>query len=124
MYIDNNSNHEFSISGMDDNIRNNYKYSHPIGTIISYSHSGETSIGKPRFARYIRIREDVVIKEIDTNDKTNINNIISIFNKIIEYEKTQSNGTFKIKAYSKAIKSLKSLNNDNEILSTKLEGVG
>ena len=56
--IDNNEQHEFTISGMDDEIRENYKISHPIGTIISYEHSGLTDSGKPRFARYIRKRDD------------------------------------------------------------------
>ena len=37
--IDSNENHEFTISGMDDEIRNEFDTSHPIGTIISYEHS-------------------------------------------------------------------------------------
>ena len=50
------------LSGMDDNVRESYKETHPIGTIITYEYSGFTKSGKPRFARYLRIRDDIVIK--------------------------------------------------------------
>lgn len=42
--------------GLSDKIRNSYKTSHPVGTIITYKHDGYTKNGKPRFPRYLRIR--------------------------------------------------------------------
>ena len=60
--IDNNENHEFTISGMDDEVRKDYELTHPIGTIISLEHSGKTKLGKPRFARYIRKRDDILVE--------------------------------------------------------------
>ena len=61
--IDKDENHEFSISGMDDEVRHNYEETHPVGTIISYEHSGKTDKGKPRFARYVRKRDDIIVKD-------------------------------------------------------------
>ena len=61
--IDENEDPIFSISGMDDTVRKSYKKTHPIGTIISYEHSGKTDKGKPRFGRYTRIRTDITIQE-------------------------------------------------------------
>ena len=57
-----NKEHEFYISGMDDSIRNSYEETHPIGTIVTYSYNGFLDSGLPRFARYKRIRDDIVIK--------------------------------------------------------------
>ena len=88
--IDNNEQHEFTISGMDDEIRENYKISHPIGTIISYEHSGLTDSGKPRFARYIRKRDDVTIKDMPVEKEASVekrNNIITVFGKLYQYDK-------------------------------------
>ena len=59
--IDEDPNHEFAISGMDDSIRESYETTHPIDTIITYEYSGFTNTGKPRFASYLRIRDDVVL---------------------------------------------------------------
>ena len=42
MSIDNDENHIFTLSGMDDKIRNNFQTTHPIGTIINYECSGFT----------------------------------------------------------------------------------
>jgi DNA ligase 1 len=50
---------KFYISGMDDAIRKSYKTTHPIGTVITFQYNETTSKGVPRFARYIRIRNDV-----------------------------------------------------------------
>ena len=50
---------------MDDSIRDNYEETHPIGTIITYSYNGFTSRGKARFPRYLRVRDDVIVKEND-----------------------------------------------------------
>lgn len=59
--VDYNEESEFIINGLSDDIKKNYKYSHPIGTIITYLYSGVTKNGKPRFARYHRIRDDIII---------------------------------------------------------------
>jgi len=124
--IDNNEQHEFTISGMDDEIRENYKISHPIGTIISYEHSGLTDSGKPRFARYIRKRDDVTIKDMPVEKKASVekrNNIMMIFGKLYQYEK----GSFKARAYGNAINSLKMVTDDSELTDEnlmKMNGVG
>ena len=47
---------KFNVSGMDDKIRNSYKNTHPIGTIITITYNGLTGLGKPRHPRYLRIR--------------------------------------------------------------------
>lgn len=121
--IDEDENHEFWISGMDDEVRNNYLETHPPGTVITYEHSGKTEKnGKPRFARYIRIRDDVVIKyNIEkTTDKRDL--IISIFKVIANNEKVNGNG-FKASSYNKAINYLKNVKDDSEITKTKLKSV-
>ena len=42
---DKDPNNEFSLSGMDDIVRNNYETTHPIGTVVSITHSGKTDGG-------------------------------------------------------------------------------
>ena len=49
---------KFNVSGMDDKIRNSYKNTHPIGTIITITYNGLTGLGKPRHPRYLRIRHE------------------------------------------------------------------
>ena len=127
--IDNDEKHEFTISGMDDEIRQNYKDTHPIGTIISYEHSGLTDSGKPRFARYIRKREDITIKDMEETPENSLDKrdlIISIFGKLNAYEK--SNGEkFKAASYAKAISSLKLVGDDSELTDEnllKMNGIG
>ena len=111
--IDPNDNHEFSISGMDDNIRESYKVSHPIGTIITYQHSGKTEAGKPRFPRYLRIRDDIVLKDnVITSEKKNL--IIKIFTEIMEHEFAQGE-KFKGSSYKKVIPSIKKLKSDLDL---------
>ena len=83
--INNNKDQIFSVSGMDDIIRENYKETHPINTIITYKFSGETNNGKPRFASYIRKRDDIIL-ENHTLDHKQICNIIYIFSKLSNYE--------------------------------------
>ena len=81
-------NNEYSLSGMDDEVRNNYKETHPIGTIISITHSGKTDGGKPRFARYLRKRDDIILKdEIENTSVEKKNKLIFILKKISDYEK-------------------------------------
>ena len=46
----------FTISGMDDSIRKNYKKTHPIGTIVTFTYMGLTESGIPRHPNYLRKR--------------------------------------------------------------------
>ena len=48
---------EFNISGMDDSIRTNYKKTHPIGTIVTFTYMELSSKGVPRHPNYLRIRK-------------------------------------------------------------------
>ena len=127
--IDNDENHEFCISGMDDEVRMNYKLTHPVGTIISYEHSGKTGSGKPRFARYIRIRDDITIKDMPNTSENSIkkrNRIISIFGKLYAYEKSIGE-KFKANSYGKSINSLKMVEDDSELTEEnliKMNGIG
>ena len=52
-----NKNIKFTLSGMDDSIRQNYKKTHPIGTIITFTYIGTTENGVPRHPNYLRIRK-------------------------------------------------------------------
>ena len=45
-----------NVSGMNDQVRNSYLTTHPIGTIITITYNGVTGSGKPRHPRYLRIR--------------------------------------------------------------------
>ena len=127
--IDKDENHEFSISGMDDSIRESYKVTHPIGTIITYEYSGMTDKNKPRFARYMRIRDDVTIQEeemdiCDSDDK--LKNCIKIFQALSKYERSNGEG-FKAAAYNKAVKALEGFTTDGDVTSEnllKVKGVG
>ena len=97
----------FRISGMDDNVRESFKTSHPINTIITYECSGMTDKGVPRFGRYIRIRDDVVIKESD--DDSNIKeNVLKILQKFAENEKINGE-SFKHISYMRAVKAIKTM---------------
>jgi len=56
---DTKTNKQFKIgSGLTDIIRNNYKKTHPIGTIVTYKYTGLTNSGVPRHPRYYRIRNE------------------------------------------------------------------
>mgnify|MGYP001315319166 CR=1 FL=1 len=114
--VDTCEHHEFSISGMDDEVRENYKLTHPIGTIISYEHSGKTKVGKPRFARYIRSREDITIKDTeDIPPSTTIRDrIVNIFTELSDYEKMNGE-TYKSTAYKKVIPSIRKVKDDSSL---------
>lgn len=58
---------EFRVSGMNLEIRNNYKATHPIGTYITYSFRGLSNGGKPRHPSYRGIRHFHIHME-DTNE--------------------------------------------------------
>lgn len=126
MSIDEDENHSFSISGMDDKVRGNYKKTHPIGTIITYEYSGKTDKGAPRFARYMRKRTDVVIKDYDNTSSEMKTRVLKILKEIGDHEKL-SGQSFKSSSYFKAIKGLKELDNDSfftEEHLKKVKGVG
>ena len=104
--------HEFATSGMDDSVRESYLTTHPIGTIITIQCSGFTNSGKPRFARYLRIRDDIVVKEniqkkMEGNDTAKL--CVHIFECMAIYEKC-NDSPFKAKAYNTASKTLKDMN--------------
>lgn len=46
----------FTISGMDDTIRQNYKTTHPLGTIVTFTYMGLSEKGVPRHPNYLRKR--------------------------------------------------------------------
>lgn len=126
--VDNVKEHEFAISGMDDSIRDSYEVTHPIGTVVTYTYNGFTNSGKPRFARYIRIRDDLVVKdEGDVIKSTDtIQKCIQIFEKISSHEKVNGQH-FKSSAYNKAITQLKTLEDDIELTPDNLikyDGIG
>ena len=50
-------NAKFFISGMTDEVRDNYKKTHPIGTIVTYTYVGVGESGVPRHPNYLRKRE-------------------------------------------------------------------
>lgn len=114
--IDKDENHEFAISGMDDEVRENYKDSHPIGTIISYEHSGKTKVGKPRFARYVRSRDDITLKETeDVPPSTDFRDtVVTIFTVLSDYEKMNGE-TYKSTAYRKVLPMIKKVNDDSSL---------
>ena len=124
MSIDEDTDHAFTISGMDDEIRGKYQKTHPIGTIISYEHSGKTDKGKPRFGRYTRIRTDITIKEHIQEDldvlKTKVSDILKVLG---NYEKNNGEG-FKASAYFKAVKGIKDLDVLSEASLKSVKGIG
>jgi DNA polymerase/3'-5' exonuclease PolX len=119
--IDDNENHIFTLSGMDDEIRENYLETHPEGTVITYEYSGKTDTGKPRFARYLRVRDDIEIKEnVNSCDKRD--RIIEIFSKLAQYETNNGQG-FKAAAYHKSIIGIKKFVDDSEITIENLKTI-
>ena len=55
-----NQNVQFKLSGMTDTIRENYKTTHPIGTVVTFQYNElNKKTGAPRFGRYMRIRTDI-----------------------------------------------------------------
>ena len=125
--IDKDEKHEFTISGMDDEVRHNYKETHPIGTVITYEHSGKTESGKPRFARYLRKRDEVIVKdEVDCSSLEKRDNLIHVLKVIADYEKANGE-VYKTRAYMKVISSLNNINDDSELTEqnlTSMNGIG
>lgn len=126
--LDKHKNHEFAISGMDDGVRKDYENTHPIGTIITYEYTSLTDSGKPRFARYVRIRTDVEIGEQDDKIISDdiLKRIMFIFEHLSNYEKINGQ-VFKSSAYKKAIEALKNLDDDSQLIPNeliKMKGIG
>ena len=48
---------KFDISGMNDEIRRNYRKTHPVGTIVTFTYMGLSNSGVPRHPQYLRIRK-------------------------------------------------------------------
>ena len=107
---------------MDDDVRNNYKETHPIGTIISFGCSGYTNKGVPRFGRYIRKRTDIIIKKATGNTK--IKQVKKIF-KELEDDCRYKNDIFRLRNYVKINKSLSPLTQDADLMDlSKIQGLG
>ena len=127
MSIDEDDDHIFTLSGMDDKIRKNYLKSHPVGTIINYECSGFTDKGVPRFCRYVRIRDDIIIKTHNsTNDREQLDKVLKIFTYLEKYYKSNYD-TFRAKTYMGLNKILKKLNSDNDLEAQnmkKINGIG
>ena len=112
---------------MDDNVRQDYELTHPIGTVISLEHSGKTKTGKPRFARYIRKRDDLIVRnKIEEASLEKRNQLITILKSISDYEKL-NNDYYKSRSYLKVISSLKTIKDDSELTEQtlkNLDGIG
>lgn len=126
MTIDQDPDHEFTLSGMDDDVRLNYKETHPVGTIITYECSGFTDKGVPRFGRYLRIRTDVVLKDEEADSSENLEKIVKIF-KVIEKKHKTEKDFFRARAYTKTLQGLKSFTKDSDLTEenlSKISGLG
>jgi len=124
MSIDEDEDHEFSISGMDDAIRESYESSHPLGTIISYEHSGKTDKGKPRFGRYTRVRTDITIKEhVQEPIMEIVEKVVLILKALGNHEKNKGE-SFKAIAYFKAVKGIYELDTITELSLKSVKGIG
>jgi len=124
MSVDPDDEHIFTLSGMDDKIRRGYKNSHPEGTIITYECSGFTDKGVPRFGRYVRIRDDVIIKDHidDPDSRVKLDNVMEIMNKLEQHYKSNYD-TFRAKTYMTVNKALKSLQTDKDLDPKNLKSV-
>jgi DNA ligase-1 len=124
MSIDEDEDHAFSISGMDDAIRESYESSHPLGTIISYEHSGKTDKGKPRFGRYTRVRTDITIKEhVQEPIMDIVAKVVLILKALGNHEKNKGE-SFKASAYFKAVKGIYELETITELSLKSVKGIG
>jgi DNA polymerase/3'-5' exonuclease PolX len=124
MSIDKDDNHIFTLSGMDDETRNNFKETHPEGTIITYECSGFTNKGLPRFGRYLRKRDDIIIKEHDETEISihKLERVKEIF-KFMEEHYKKNYDIMRKNTYSKINKSLNELKSDNDLSQEKLSSI-
>ena len=122
MVIDSDKGHAFTLSGMDDDVRKNYKKTHPLNTIISFECSGYTGKGIPRFPRYVRKRTDIIIKEIQGD--IHLNKVREIF-KALEDDCKIRKDIFPLRVYQKVNQVLTKFTNDNDLLDmSDIPGVG
>ena len=124
MSIDMDDDHIFTLSGMDNKTRKSYQKTHPVGTIITYECSGFTDKGVPRFARYQRIRDDVIIKDHvkDINSRENLDKVITIM-KALEKHYKANHDTFRLKTYLQVNKALRNLKTDEDLDPMNLKSV-
>tara|TARA_B100000963_G_scaffold359069_1_gene385323 strand:+ start:7986 stop:9812 length:1827 start_codon:yes stop_codon:yes gene_type:complete len=122
--IDEDEDHIFAISGMDDAVRESYQHTHPIGTIISYEHSGKTNKGKPRFGRYTRIRTDVKIQQHIQEDSDIVKQRIATCLKALGDHCRRNGEGFKASAYYKAIQGIQTLDTLTESSVRSVKGIG
>ena len=124
MSIDPDDDHIFTLSGMDDKIRKSFKKTHPEGTIITFECSGFTDRGVPRFARYQRIRDDVIIKDhVDNPDsRVKLDKVQEIM-KALESHYKANYETFRLKTYIQVNKALKDLHTDKDLDPKNLNSV-
>ena len=116
MSVDLDDDNIFTLSGMNDAIRDSYSESHPEGTIITYECSGFTDKGVPRFGRYQRIRDDVVIKEhiVKEGDRDNLDKTLVIFQKLLLHYKSEGD-SLRAKTYLGVVKALLLLETDKDL---------
>ena len=127
MTIDDGESHQFTLSGMDDDIRNNYRVTHPKGTIITYECSGYTDKGKPRFGRYVRKRTDVILKVVDSEGAEDKVILVKKIFKELEDHYRQNYDTFRAKTYRAVNQGLQSLHLNSELTDgtlSKIPGIG
>uniref|UniRef100_A0A6C0F523 ATP-dependent DNA ligase family profile domain-containing protein n=1 Tax=viral metagenome TaxID=1070528 RepID=A0A6C0F523_9ZZZZ len=126
MTVDMDDNHIFTLSGMDDSIRSSYLQTHPVDTVITYECSGYTDKGKPRFGRYLRIREDVVIKQISNDSTESLKRVKEIF-KTLETHYQSVQDTFRAKSYRTVNLALRNIQSDAQLTDgslQKVKGIG
>jgi len=122
MTVDDDENHIFTLSGMDDKIRDNYEKTHQTGTIITYECSGWTDKGIPRFARYLRKRVDVILKEQSENSSERLELVIKIF-KEVEKNHLLNKDYFRGKVYTKVLRGLVNLKKDSDLTDENLKNI-
>ena len=127
--VNTNEKQTFCLSGMNDETRNDYENTHPIGTIITYQYSSMTNTGIPRFPRYLRKRHDIELTDPETlqgtaiDPKYKIKRCLEIFSKIIIYE----TDNFKRRPFIIVSKHIESLVNDSQLKVEeliKIKGIG
>jgi len=124
MSVDNSDDHIFTLSGMDDKIRHSFRESHCEGTIITYECSGFTDKGVPRFGRYQRIRDDVIIKDHveDSETRVTLDKVIDIMSRLEIHYKANYD-SFRSKTYMQVTKALMTLKSDKDLEPKKLKSV-
>jgi len=125
--VDDDPEHVFTLSGMDDEIRSHYLESHPVNTIITFECSGYTNKGVPRFGRYLRVRDDVELRDDSESGTTDsLKKVQTIFNALENHCREQRD-TFRLKSYVRANQCLQKILDDSQLLDgtlAKMEGIG